>query len=249
MVNREQLIDYLLHQMLDDERDAFNERWFSEPELCEELRAIEAELLDDYARGAATGERRRQIELCLLGSASQENKLQFAQALAQAFPAVPARRIPWARFAALAAMLILAAGVVMLILQNRQLNRKLAQTEAQPRRVEPVQPSTGPVIALFLQADPLRSAAGVSLNVPAGAEVVRLDLGLDANQSRGFDSALVSISGRIIWRQQPVTVNGSASSMRASLWIPAKLLAPGNYTVRLESNGAAEAYYAFTVQR
>ncbi len=51
MVNRDQLIAYLLHQMAEDEREAFSERCFLEPGLREDLQMAEADLLDAYARG------------------------------------------------------------------------------------------------------------------------------------------------------------------------------------------------------
>jgi hypothetical protein len=235
MVNRDQVIAYLLHQMAEDEREAFSERCFVEPGLREDLQMAEADLLDAYARGKAKGEERKQIERWLLGSSVQRQKLDFAQALATVLPDAAPRRIPWGLLGAVAAGLVLLAGLALSILHNRQLERELARVEA------PARPLPGTAFAVLLPAETLRSGAGISVTLPPGADVVHLELGLEAGQQQDFDSAVVSVSGRAVWRQQPVSA--------ASLWIPAKLLGPGNYTVRLDSNGTPVAYYSFTVLR
>ena len=241
MVNRDPVIAYLLHEMAEDEREAFGERCFVEPKLREDLQMAEADLLDAYARGKAKGEQRKQIERWLLGSAVQRQKLDFAQAMATLLPDAAPRRIPWSLLGAVAAGLILLASLVLSIVHNRQLESELARVEAQGRSLAPARPLPGTAFAIFLPADTLRSGAGISVSLPQGADVVHLQLGLETGQQRDFDSAVVSVSGRAVWRQQPVSA--------ASLWIPAKLLGPGNYTVRLDSNGTPVAYYSFTVRQ
>jgi hypothetical protein len=86
MVDRGQLIRYLLHQMPEEERAALAEQWFTAPEFHEELEQTEAELLDAYVRGELAVEERRQVEAYLLGSESQRSKLVFARALRVALP-------------------------------------------------------------------------------------------------------------------------------------------------------------------
>jgi hypothetical protein len=241
MVNRDQVIAYLLHDMPEDEREAFGERWFTDPELGEDLRMTEADLLDAYARGKVSTEQRKKIERWLLGSSTQRQKLDFAQALAKVVPDTAPRQIPWALLGAVAAGLILVASLALSILHNRQLESELARVETEGRSLAPAPPLPGTAFAIFLPADTLRSGAGISVSLPQGADVVHLQLGLETGQQRDFDSAVVSVSGRVVWRQQPVSA--------ASLWIPAKLLRPGNYTVRLDSDGTPVAYYSFTVLR
>jgi hypothetical protein len=240
MASRHQVIAYLLHEMPEDEREAFSERCFVEPELREDLQMTEADLLDAYARGKVKGKQRKQIERWLLGSSVQRQKLDFAQALAAVLPDAAPRRIPWGLLSAVAAGVVLVAGLGLSIAHNRQLESELARVEAQGRSLAQARPLPGAAFAIFLPADTLRSGAGISVSVPQGADVVHLELGLDAGQQRDFDSAVVSVSGRVVWRQQPV--------IAASLWIPAKLLGPGNYTVRLDSNGTPVAYYSFTIR-
>jgi hypothetical protein len=247
MVNRDQLIAYLLHQMAEAEREAFSERWFVEPELREELRMAEADLLDAYTRGEVSRERHKQIERYLLASSSQRRKLEFAQALATALPSARPRKIHWVMMGAAAAGLVLVAALSTVIARNRRLENELAHLQSQALSQAQPAPSQGGIYAIFLPAGALRSRAGIRLNLPTGVDVLRLELGLEPGQDREFDSAVVSVSGRIVLRQQPVSLEGAAPVSRASLWIPSKLLAPGNYTIRLESRGTPVAYYSFTV--
>jgi hypothetical protein len=249
MVNRDQLIAYLLHQMAEDERQTFSERWFVEPELRDELRRAEADLLDAYTRGEVSRERHMQIERYLLASSSQRQKLKFAQALATALPSARPRKIHWATLGAVAAGLVLVAALSMVMARNRRLENELAHLQSQALSQEQPAPPQGGVYAIFLPAGALRSRAGIRLTLPTGVDVLHLELGLEPEQDREFDSAVVSVSGRIVFRQQPVSLEGTASVTRVSLWIPSKLLAPGNYTIRLESSGTPVAYYSFTVLR
>ena len=247
MVNRDQLIAYLLHEMPEGEREAFSERWFGDAELCEELRMAEAELLDAYARGTASIEQRAQIERWLLGSPVQQQKLEFARALATAVPGTRPRRNYWAALGAAAAAIALLVSLSLLLMRNRHLENELARLESQARAQAQIQVLPGAAYAVFLPADTLRGAAGSSLRIPKSAAVLHLELGLDRDQERDLDSVVLSTSGRDIWRQQPVTLEGAAPAMWASLWIPAGLFRPGHYTLKLESHGAPVAYYSFAV--
>src|ERR1700722_7851559 len=247
MVNRDQLIAYLLHQMAEDERQAFSERWFVEPQLRDELRMAEADLLDAYIRGEVSREQHKLIERYLLASSNQRRKLEFAQALAAALPRARPHRIHWAMVGAVARGLVLGAALSMVIARNRRLENELAPLQSQAVSQAQPAPPQGGIYAIFLPAGTLRSSAGTRLSRPTGVDVLHLELGLEPGQEREFDSAVVSVSGRIVFRQQPVSLEGAAPLARASLWIPSKLLAPGNYTVRLESSGTPVAYYSFTV--
>src|ERR1700683_4797957 len=120
MVNRDQVIAYLLHQMAEGASEGFSERCFVEPGLREDLQMAEADLLDAYARGKAKGDERKQIERWLLGSSVQQQKLDFAQALATVLPDAAPRRIPWGLLGAVAAGLILLASLALSIVHNRQ---------------------------------------------------------------------------------------------------------------------------------
>src|SRR6185436_1582237 len=108
MVNRGDVIAYLLHQMSEADRAAFAERSLDDAELHAQVRAVEADLFDDYVRGRLAPDERTRLERYLLGSAHQQQKLAFAEALARTFPA----RAP----SATAARLLVAAAALILVL-------------------------------------------------------------------------------------------------------------------------------------
>src|SRR5208282_3683057 len=131
--------------MAEDEREAFSERWFTDPALSEDLRNTEADLLDAYAQGKVSGQQRKQIERWLLGSSTQRRKLDFARALATLLPGQAPRRIPWAMLGAVAAGVVLLAGLSLLFVRNRQLESQLqARSQVQAR------PLPGSVYAILL---------------------------------------------------------------------------------------------------
>src|SRR6185436_6372688 len=107
MVNRGDVIAYLLHQMSEADRAAFAERSLDDADLHAQVRAVEADLFDDYARGRLSPDERTRLERYLLGSTHQQQKLALAEALARTFPA----RAPTA-----ASRLLVAAAAIIVVL-------------------------------------------------------------------------------------------------------------------------------------
>src|SRR5271163_942535 len=135
MVNRDDLIAYLLHQMPEPERLDFAERWFADRELSEQLSIAESELLDAYVRGELPRERRAQVERFLLNSDEQRRKLEFTAALHGVLPVERREPIPWLALCA-AAMLVVMIGVVVWVgRQNRELHREVATLQRAARPV------------------------------------------------------------------------------------------------------------------
>src|SRR5262245_40963244 len=97
----------------------------TDPALDQALRDTEAELFDRYARGSVTPAERALIEQHLLNSASQRDKLAFAEALSTRYPS-RARRMTWLP-AAVAAAAVLTTALGWLFFQNQSLARMLAE--------------------------------------------------------------------------------------------------------------------------
>jgi hypothetical protein len=244
MVNRDQVIAYLLHQLPETERAAFAERWFNDPELYEELQAAEAALLDDYVQGRLSEERRRQVEQSLLASEIQRCKLEFSAALQAALTPKERAQPPWVLLA-LAALLVISTGISFWFgVENRRLNRDVARLE------NSVPAQSGSVYTLDLPSDTSRGASPqITARLAPGASVVRLELELRPGDESRLYSATVSLGARTVWTEAPVRAEAQSGVYLARVWIPSAELAPGEYTVRLDSSGTPVAYYRFSITR
>jgi hypothetical protein len=240
MVNRDDLNAYLLHEMPEAEREAFAERWFADPDLYEQLRMAEADLLDAYARGEASLRQREQIERYLLDSKAQREKLAFARALHRALPG-PARSAGprWRVMAA--AVAALACGAV---------GAWVARDNFTPRRetARVARPDAANVYTVTLASDTLRGASPEpALHVPPGTALVRLEVELDSDDDGKGCSATISRAGTVVWTEAPLQPELRGGVSVLDVWTPARVLTPGNYSLKLQADGRALAYYEFAV--
>ena len=234
MVNRDTLIDYLLHDMPEPERLDFAERWFSDRDLSQQLETAEAELLDAYVRGELPRPRRERVDRYLLTSYAQRRKLAFAAALHGVLPVRRRRQIPWMAICA-AALLVLLTGVEM---QNRGLRGDIAKLR------QDVHPLPGGTYSASLGSS-LRGSQAATVSLPKEATMLRLDLD-SGEEHEAFSatlSATLSNRGRTVWQEQPLSAHNGVVTM----WIPTQILDSGNYTVAVASGGKPVAYYPLRI--
>ena len=245
MVNRDNLVAYLLHQMPEPERLDFAERWFADSDLTEQLNITEVELMDAYVRGELPRKQRAEVERFLLNSDEQRRKLEFTAALHGVLPA-PRRRTPFPWMAVCAAAIVV--GLIGLTLwsarQNRELQREITRLE------ENAQPLPGGVYSASLISSGARgSSSARSIVLPADARMVRLDLELVEGESRASYAATLSSSGRRVWREEPLHPSTQNGASLVAMWIPANVLDSGNYTLVLETDGQPVVYYSLAIVR
>ncbi len=244
MEYRDQMIAYLLNEMPESDREAFVERWFTDPELYQQLRMTEAALLDDYIRGTLSDRRRGQVEEFLLGTESQRRKLGFAAALRAAIPESQSFRIRWRPLnGALAALLLAAAGLaIWLGIQNRRLRVDVARIQSSAAA------SQHGVYTLDIASDTFRgSSSRATAQLSPSVDILRLELELRPGDENRSYSASVSAGGRAVWSEGPILPEAVGSTHAARVWIPTSVLAPGDYSVSLESGGSPVAYYSFSL--
>jgi hypothetical protein len=240
MIDRDALIDYLLHRMPESERLDFAERWFPDPDLAQQLEIAEAELMDAYVRAELPRSQRDLLERYLLTSDAQRRKLAFAAALHGILPRPKRQQIPWAAACAAAAIILLAGSAVWFIRQNQELRSEITKRE---RDVRPV---AGGVYSASLVSNVRGAAGGAAVVLPKDASMLRLDLDVSQERDHQSYSATLSNSGKIVWKEEPLSL-GPGSFV--TMWIPASVLSSGKYTVALETQGNPIAYYALSLTR
>ena len=87
-------VRYLLGDLSDAERDALEERYFTDEDAFLELKAAEDDLIDAYSRGTLPAAHRPAFEARYLASDTGRARVEFARALAQIRPPVSAPAPP-----------------------------------------------------------------------------------------------------------------------------------------------------------
>jgi hypothetical protein len=227
----ERLIAYLLGELPEAESVRLEEQYLADETVFAELRAIEAELYDAYARNSLSPARRRLFEQKLLATPEQRWQLEFSRTL-QRVPRTEQRRGRLATVAAVAAVLVLA--VVL---------RWWFATP--PPQVTEQPPTTRPqvVIAFELGAGITRDGGKEAvLTIPANADVIRISAKVEQHLPESYGAVLRKPEGTEIWR-----VDG-LRQRSAIVDIPAIRLAAGTYILTLYGPTREEiADYAFRV--
>ncbi len=187
-------------------------------------------------------------------------------------PTTPVRETPrWRELLALAAAVILATASVWLVLDNRllreratsaelQRDRQVREAEAQraaatappPAGREP-SPMTVATLVLAPQLRSTRQLPTVALTVGTGDLAVQLDL--EPVDYPAYEASLVASNGdRIVWRSDRLIARTVGDRKRIDLGLPATVLSPQEYLIRVSgvpARGASEIVgeYRFIVVR
>lgn len=157
---------YLLGELSEQEQATFEERYFRDPEVFNQVLQIESELVDAYARNQLSAEMRGRFEQSYLKHPSRRQRVEFASALTtridqreESVSRAKTERVSWKqrllaavggpkpawRFAMALVILLVALTAVWWWQQQR---REAAQTEArkeEQQRREREQPAPQPV--------------------------------------------------------------------------------------------------------
>jgi anti-sigma factor RsiW len=217
---------YLLGRMTVEERDSFEERYFPEPALAEELAATETELIDAWVRGELGEEDRRAVESVLLASPAQRERVRTARALQQRQASTS---VPWL---ALAASLAVIAGAGWWLVPRDE--PRIVLTSTPPTLSKTVVPS------FVFSGGQTRSEDGPRvLNVPAKAKKVRLEVELLRGDDR-YRSYVVRVQ----------TVRGAIVAEQTFARVPLAVEMPavaGEFEMLVEGDGDLIAQYMFNI--
>jgi len=266
----ELLRSYLLGQLPEDEADRLERRLLAEDDLFELSEAVEADLLADYAQGGLAPAERERVQRRLASSPQGRERLMLARSLSKlagrdrqtaVLPftgRASAPRRPAFRWAALAAGLIVAAGLAWLIPKSptppqpspsgqeknneseshapeiTDVHRDQEVTKA-PQQQKAPPPAPPAVFQLALTS--LRGGeAAKKLRVPAGAGTVELQIDVAGMEDlASFHLTLRDRKTRAAvkewtWRK-PRSLNGVRALV---VEIPAELLPDGSYEIQAQ---------------
>lgn len=94
-VNRikdDEITRFLLHELGEPEREAFEERLFAETPLFEEVEAVQQELIDDYLDGTLPAERSRRFEAVFRATPELWSRVEFSRQLRERLRVEPPAR-------------------------------------------------------------------------------------------------------------------------------------------------------------
>ena len=237
------MIAYLLHQLPEAERAEIAERVATDPDLHEEIEMAEAELFDRYVRADATARERVLIEQHLLTSAYQRRKLDFSSTLRSVIQPPSRQARPYIWFAT-AAVVVLAAATAWLALDRSRLAHELVTRSQRPT-------AAAATHAAFVPLDTLRSGARDAVSCSSLRRRDRQARSeIDPSDASTTMAAIVTQSGRLVWRTEPVVPTRAGTQAIAPLWLPsAAIVSRDALTITLEAHGQPVAVYRLRIER
>jgi hypothetical protein len=281
------LTRYLLGALPAEQTERLDELSIVDDELAARLGAVEYDLVDAYVRGETTGEDLARFESFYLSSEKRREKVQFARALLErergtaAAPALelqkvvsparepdkeatPRRRLLFSRpvfqwgFAGVAAMLVVAAGFLLLdnVRLRRQMNESRARqselerdlhkleqqrsdyAEAQQelRRLRDLQSNLDRLTTVSLVLlPPSRSVSRVpTISIKPGTDLVVVVLTLESDDFPVYGVVLRDpATNQPVWQSGSVTSTSAGEKKAVSVSVRAGLLKQQNYVAEL----------------
>jgi hypothetical protein len=148
--SKEIMTRYLLGELSETEQSALEERYFTDPEVFNQVLKIESELVDGYARDELSKELRARFERSYMAHPSRIARVEFAEALTNRIDqnndvAINIKPNAWWRSlldslynpgpvlklsVAMATVLLMIGGVAWIFIETQQSNREVARLEA-----------------------------------------------------------------------------------------------------------------------
>ena len=259
-----QLIRYLLGDLSGEERDLFEDRYFQNDALHEQLLAMEEELVDAYVLGELSVEQRQSFEHFFLRSPERHEKVKLARALARfggkqarsiaqapsgILPTVqrPERPLPsFFDFTSFRLRFAFAGAALLAILVTFVIWQSGRQSQVWNSR---------PVLSFVLFPFYRGSGDGNLVSIPLGPHTIRLQMNLEADQYPSYRITIRAVAANNSIEKRGLKSRMMPEGKRAVIAsFPSEVLPPGDYTLRLEgesSNGEVESVggYGFRVER
>jgi hypothetical protein len=243
---------YLLGRLPDDEQTRIEALLFEDDDVFEAIKDAEDDLIDRYLAGELVPADREAFERTFATSASRQQRIALARLLSQGVasggpvpePAPPAgieprhRRLARAsatRRAGIAAAAALAAALVVGFAWRTWF---ATPGDQRPSSGETMRSSGGSVATLPLDRIALRRSDGSipRLRVPEGTTVIHLEPELEAPiRGARYEVTLRRVEGHVAWQG---TVPADDGQRRLTVVVPARLVGPGDYVLRVAVPGS-----------
>jgi hypothetical protein len=234
VLNHDEFKDYLLGSLEAERRIALEEQNLVDPSVYEELLAAEAELIDQYLRGALSKQEQDKFETHFLITAERHKNLRFGRLLNRyidsrpAFvpdrvTAVPFFLTSFSRGHAIAFAAVIAAFLGLLFLGWQVLRKPTVNIAGQ---------STSQVMVVSLAPGSTRPAGGTQrVTVPPRGVDLKLELEVTNTSFPNYKSQLLRGSESLQTNELKMEAKGNQHVV--PLTITAEKLSPGEYSVRL----------------
>ena len=246
MTSDETIRRYLLGLGSEDEAEALEARYFEDPEELANVRAVESELLDAYARGALDPSERALVEQRYAETPVLAERLALARALPRVLASGRPRTRAWGAPLAIAASALLALATTGLLVDRARLTRRAdalaadassARARGDALSAELAERAARPPLPpVAVALEPLLRDAGADASVTATAGEVELRLRADAGRYPRFSVAIDGPDGVAVWAGAGVRDGGVVVAR-----VPGPLLPPGRYAVALSGVGLEPA--------
>src|SRR5262245_16348726 len=93
-IDDQTIIRYLLNDLSEPEQIRFEELYIADHRIFEQVRVVEEELIEDYARGRLSAHQRAQFERHYLATTGRRKKVEFIEDMIEALAAKPPSPLP-----------------------------------------------------------------------------------------------------------------------------------------------------------
>lgn len=254
---------YLLGLLGPEQRPAVEERLLTDDAFYEELLIVEDELIDQYVAGRVSQAEQENFEAHFLITPERRKKVRFARALKRCVAArgerttegaaespgedgdVPRPPSRWLKYLSSlrprspALVFSLAAALLLVLVGSWVWVRGPGLRKEPPR-----------IFAATLSPGLTRDGGEMKkLRIPPDSDEVQLRLALRGGEYRSYSAVLLSAEGSTVLKAEGLSPAPSDGGRAVVFTAPAKALPPGDYVLKLGSDGAPESIdsYPFRV--